>query len=182
MFYIISPKDKVLSLSQGLSSHSLLTSSASTAQVVSSIVDAGETHLGTTNCINSPGILSTLNNPSESSTNNIINLLASTSNNSESFDINNGNSSSSAIVHHPMAAQPQPQTQLPPTHPDDTLDHTNRSGIHVVTSPECNISHRNNNSHNNNSSPIAISERIDHTKLESLENGSNDHSPKYISL
>ena len=182
MFYIISPKDKVLSLSQGLSSHSLLTSSASTAQVVSSMVDAGETHLGTTNCINSPGLLSTLNNPSEPSTNNIINLLASTSNNSEGFDTTNGNSSSSAIVHHPVVAQPPPQTQLPPTHPDDTLDHTNRSGIHVIQSPGSSISHRNNHSHNNNSSPIGISERIDHTKLESLENGSNDHSPKYISL
>ena len=182
MSYIFSPKDKILSLSQGLGSHSLLTSSSSTAQVVSSIVDAGEAHMGTTNTINSSGLLSTLNNPPEPTTNNIINLLANTSNNPEGFDTNNGHSSSSTIVHHPMSTQPPTQTQLPPSHSVDTLDQNNRSGIHVLQSPGSNISHRNHHSHNNNSSPIATSERIDHTKLETLENGGNDHSPKYISL
>ena len=61
---IISPKDEVLSLSQGLSSHSLLTSSASTAQVVSSIVDVGEANMRSASSINnSPGLLTTLNSP-----------------------------------------------------------------------------------------------------------------------
>ena len=178
-----SPKDKVLSLSHGLSSHPLLTSSASTAQAVSSIVDAGAPHMSTTGGINSPGLLSTLNSPSEPTTNNIINLLATTSNSPESFETNNGHNSSSAITHHPLASHPPIQTQLLPTqHSADTLDHNNRSGIHVIHSPENRMSHGNNHPNNNNSSPIATSERMDNSKLESLENGGNDHSPKYISL
>ena len=180
---IISPKDEVLSLSQGLSSHSLLTSSASTAQVVSSIVDVGEANMrSASSVINSPGLLTTLNSPREPTTNNIINLLASTSNNPECFETNNGHSSSSAILHHPLATQPQPQTQLTPGHSVDSLDHGNRSGIHLIDSQGVTLSQRNNHSHNNNSSPISTSERIDHLKLESLENGGNDTSPKYISL
>ena len=182
MYRKTSPKDKVLSLSQGLSSHSLLTSSASTAQVVSSIVDAGEPPMSATGGINSPGLLSALNNPSEHTTNNIINILATTSNGPDSFETSNGHNSSSAIAHHPLASQPPPQTQLLPTHSVDTLDHGNRSGIHAIHSPGGSISHSNSHSNNNNSSPISTSERIDNSKLEPLESGGNDHSPKYISL
>ena len=181
---ITSPKDEVLSLSQGLSSHSLMTSSASTAQVVSSIVDDGETNMRSTSSINSPGLLTTLNSPREPTTNNIINLLATTSNNPECFETNNGHSSSSAILHHPLATQPHPQTQtqLTPGHSVDSLDPGSRSGVHLLESQGVTISHRNSHSHNNNSSPVPTSERIDHLKIESLENGGNDTSPKYISL
>lgn len=179
-----SPKDKRLSVGHGISSHHLLASDlspASAAQVVNSIVDAGVAHMATSSGISSSSLLSPLDNPSDA-TNNVIRLL-NTTNNPDSFHTSNAHNVSANLPH----SLPPPPPQLTQTQPVDTLEHGSRSGISLLqtqhsggeSSNSISFTTNENHSHNHNPSPTG---RIENAKVESLENGGEEHSPKYISL
>ena len=163
-------------------------SSTSTAQAVSSIVDTGITHMTTNGGIGTPGLLSSLNNPSEP-TNNIINLLSPT-NNPASFPASSGHNAPSNVQH---SLVPSPQTELSPTQSVEALlEHGNRSGISLLqpqssrgggSGGNSSLPFTSNENHPHNNNHPSPTERIDNTKVvESIETGGNDHSPKYISL
>ena len=152
--------------------------SSTTAQVVSSIVEAGVSHMNNSSSIPPPRILS----PSEPPTNTIINLLSTS--NREGFQTTNAGHISIANEQHSLLL---PQTQLTPTQSVDTLEHENKPGILLPQTQRSGgdgthgilYNTSENPARNNNSSPT---EKLEHSKNESLENGGNDHSPKYISL
>ena len=171
-----------MSLSHGLGSHHLTLasdlSSASAAQVVNSIVDAGVAHMAASS---NPNLLSHLENTSEH-TNSVIHFL-NTTNNPNSFQTN----STQNVLANCTPSLASSPSQLTQTKPLETLEHGNRSGIGLLqtqqsggeSSNSATFLNNENHSHVNDTSPT---EKIETSKVGSLENGGGGHSPKYISL
>lgn len=179
----ISPRDKNANLGHGITPHHLLASelsSASAAQVVNSIVDAGVAHMATSGLCSS-SLISPLNNASDP-TNSVIQLLSS----------NNSPKSFQASHSHNVSTNLPPSLPLPPppltqTHPLNTIEHANRAVVSLLPT-ETPGSGNSNSIHfpseeslSQNSIP-SPTEGIENTKDGALENGGGEHSPKYISL
>ena len=156
-------------------------SSASAAQVVNSIVDAGVAHVASS-ALDGRSLLSPLNNSSDP-TNSVIQIL-SNNNSPESFPASNSHNVSTNL---PLSLPPPP-SPLTHTRPVNTIEHANRSAISLLATQQSGRSGNNNNIpfssdeivSENNISPRP--ERVENSKDGALENGGGEHSPKYISL
>lgn len=140
---------------------------------------------GDANSINNRGCMATTNlhsplRETSEPTNNILDIL-STSNNSANFHANNNVS-----LQTPLASSRH--NQLRTSQALDRVELESRSGNSILHSQPPNLGEGGNSiryiSSENHAQPNSPSpsHRVENSKVGPLENGGNDHSPKYISL